>query len=80
MILNIKVTPKAKRTEFFGKLADGTIKIRLKAAAENGRANKELIDFLAESIKVNPQDIELVSGHTSPRKRIQLPDHTLLPW
>lgn len=80
MLLSIKVTPKSKKTEYTGKLADGTLKIRLKAVPEKGHANEELIAFLAESFKMSPHDITLVSGHSSPRKRIQIPDHSKLPW
>lgn len=80
MILTIKVTPKAKRTEYAGTLADGTLKIRLKSAPEKGKANDELMAFLAKSIKISAHDLELVSGQTSPRKRIKIPDTSLLPW
>jgi uncharacterized protein (TIGR00251 family) len=80
MILNIKVTPKAKRTEYVDTMADGTLKIRLKAVPENGKANEELVAFLAKSIKIATHEIQLLSGHSSPRKRIQIPDSSLLPW
>lgn len=80
MILNVKVTPKAKRSEYAGTLADGTLKIRLKSAPEKGKANEELIAFFTKSIKINSHEIQLLSGHTSPKKRIQIPDTALLPW
>ena len=80
MLLSIKVTPKSKKTEYYGKLSNGIFKIRLKATPEKGKANEELIDFLAESFKINPREIQLVSGHSSPRKKVQIPDHSKLPW
>ena len=48
--LRIKVTTKQPRTEYMSTLSDETIKIRLKAVPEKGRANDELIRFLGEEL------------------------------
>lgn len=45
---SIKVIPSAQKTESLGFLSDGTEKIRIKSAPENGKANQELIRFLSE--------------------------------
>lgn len=50
--LRIKVTTKQPRTEYLSTLADGTIKIRLRAVPEKGKANQELIRFLAEELEI----------------------------
>ncbi|MDD2916861.1 MAG: DUF167 domain-containing protein [Candidatus Gracilibacteria bacterium] len=72
--LRIKVTTKQPKTEYLSTLDDGTIKIRLKAVPEKGRANDELIRFLAEELGVRKDAIEVVSGATDTVKlvRIQL--------
>ncbi len=74
MNLKIKVTPRAKKTEFIGILSDGTYKIRLKVVPEKGKANAELIRFLAEVGKVSKDEVILLSGSTDSRKLVQVPD------
>lgn len=80
MHLQIKVIPRAKKTEFVARMDDGTLKIRLKAAPEKGQANEELIRFLAEALELNPKDIELISGFTDARKLLRIPDLASIPW
>lgn len=80
MILSIKVTTRAHVTEYMGPLSDGTLKIRLRAVPENGAANTELLDFLATSCKIPKDKLRIVSGKTSTRKRVELPDLSSLPW
>ncbi len=79
MHLLVKVIPRSKKTEVVGRMADDCLKIRLKAIPENGEANDELIRFLAKSLNLNRNELEIVSGFTDARKLIKLPDLTL-PW
>ncbi len=60
--LRIKVSPRQPRTEFFGVLADGTLKIRLAAIPEKGKANEELVGFLSEELGVHRSKIMILSG------------------
>lgn len=80
MHLPIKVIPRAKKTEFVGRMANNTLKIRLKAVPEKGRANEELISFLAGELHLTKEDIEIVSGFTDARKLVRIPDSVTLPW
>ncbi len=80
MYLQVKVIPKSPRSEFVEKMADETLKIRLKAVPERGAANEELQGFLAKACGVAKEQIVLVSGHTSQRKLLRLPDHADLSW
>ncbi|MDD2892102.1 MAG: DUF167 domain-containing protein [Candidatus Gracilibacteria bacterium] len=70
--LRIKVTTKQPKTEYLSTLDDGTIKIRLKAVPEKGRANEELIRFLAEELRVRKDTIEVVSGATDTVKLVRI--------
>ncbi len=70
--LRVKVTPKSPKTEISGELADGTLKIRIAAAPERGKANAELCSFLADEIGVASSKVEIVSGHTSPLKLVRI--------
>jgi len=79
MILKIKVTPSARATEITGFMVDNTIKIRIAAAPEKGKANKALIDFLSSLLALPKDKIEIVSGETSHIKLLKIPDGTPLP-
>lgn len=70
--LRIKVTTKQPKTEYLSTLGDGTIKIRLKAVPEKGRANEELIRFLSAELGVRKDQIEVVSGATDTVKLIRI--------
>lgn len=57
------------------------LKIALKAAPIEGKANAALISFLAETLNIPKSHIEITKGETSKLKTIQLPyamsQHTL---
>lgn len=66
--LQIKVIPRARKTEWAGVMDDGSIKIRLKAVPEDGKANTELLNFLE---KETGEKWEVVSGFTNTRKGVR---------
>jgi uncharacterized protein (TIGR00251 family) len=68
----VKVIPKSSKTEFVGYLPDGTWKVKVAAAPEKGKANKELCAFLAERLGVPQSRVEIVSGETGRLKRIRV--------
>lgn len=68
--LEVKAAPNAPRTEFFGVMADGAVKIRLKARPEGGRANAALADFLKENL--GAVSAEIIAGAGSTRKVVRV--------
>ena len=70
--LRIKVIPKSPKTEITGELADGSLKIRVAAVPERGKANAELCAFLAREIGIPASQVEVISGHTSPLKLVRI--------
>jgi uncharacterized protein len=68
--LSVKVVPKSARNEIVEQQADGTLRIKVAAAPEKGKANAELCDFLAREFSVARSRVEVVSGHTSQRKHV----------
>lgn len=56
-------------------MGDGTLKVRVAAAPEKGKANAELLSFLARHYGVSRNDVSIVTGAASPLKhvRIRLP-------
>ena len=53
-------------------LPDGTWKVKVAAAPEKGKANRALIEFLAEHLGVAKSRIRITSGETSQLKRIRV--------
>ncbi|MED5617971.1 DUF167 domain-containing protein [Ideonella sp. BN130291] len=67
--LLVSVVPNAKRTEAVG-LHDGCLRVRLAAPALEGRANDELIAWLADQLGVARREVVLQQGASSRRKRL----------
>lgn len=72
VLLHLHVVPGAARTEIAG-LHDGRLKIRVKARATEGAANRELLRFLADLFEVGPSYLEIVRGASDRRKTVRLP-------
>jgi uncharacterized protein len=71
MILTVKVIPRARKNEIAG-YENGVLKVRLHAVPEKGKANEELIDFLAEEFDLPKSSITLVKGKTSRLKHLKI--------
>jgi uncharacterized protein (TIGR00251 family) len=71
--LRIKAQPNASRTEFCEVYDNDAMKIRIKAPAVEGAANKELVKFLAKSFKVSKSDILFKTGQNSKIKIVAFP-------
>ena len=71
--LRIKAQPAASKNEFCEIYGDDAIKIRIKAPAVEGAANKELVKFLAKSFKVSKSDIIFKTGKNSKIKIVEFP-------
>ena len=65
--LAVKVTPNAGRNEITG-FKDGVLQVKVNAAPEKGKANKELTDFLAEKLGIRKSSILIVKGQASRHK------------
>ena len=71
--IRIKAQPAASKNEFCEIYGDDAIKIRIKAPAVEGAANKELIKFLSKSFKVSKSDIIFKTGQNSKIKIMEFP-------
>lgn len=78
LVLTLHIQPGAKRTEVAGVHGDA-LKIRLAAPPVDGKANEELIAFLAQEFGVPKRRVELVSGASSRNKRVSVHAPTLRP-
>ena len=72
MLLKIRVQPKSGKHEISKLMTDGTLKIKLKSPAENGKANEELIKLLSNFFEVHHEKIIILSGKTGRNKLIEI--------
>lgn len=71
VMLTIKVVPQSGRQEFAVDKS-GQLKCYLKSAPEKGRANAELIKYIAVLLKIPQDSVLLVAGHTARTKKIMI--------
>lgn len=69
--LRLRVVPNAKRSEVVGAHGDA-IKLKIAAPALEGRANEELVEFLADKLGVPRRSVTLVSGEKSRDKVVAI--------
>jgi uncharacterized protein len=72
ILLAVKVTPRARRSEVIGYGDDGSLRVRIAAVPEKGKANEELRALLSHYFGVSKSNVEIVSGGTSSHKRIRI--------
>jgi uncharacterized protein (TIGR00251 family) len=70
-VLALRVTPKSSQDAIVGWHGDA-LKIKVRAAPENGRANAAVIAVLAEALGVPKKSITIESGETSRQKRMHI--------
>ncbi len=79
--LRIKAQPNASKSEFCEVYGNDAIKVRIKAPAVEGEANKALVKFLAKSFKVSKSDILFKTGQNSRIKIVVFPlNETFKQW
>ena len=73
--LRIKVLPKSSTNEVTEIMTDDsgeqTIKIRIKAVPEKGKANEELIKFLSKELSIPKDQITIISGKSTQLKLVR---------
>jgi uncharacterized protein YggU (UPF0235/DUF167 family) len=69
LIFDVKVTPQSGRQGFVIDKS-GILKCFLKATPEHGKANKELIEIIADACDVSKSCVEIITGLASRNKRI----------
>lgn len=72
----VRVVTRANDVEIVGVQDDGSLKIRLTEAPGEGRANAQLIAFLADVLEVDPAQIEIVAGEDKPNKIVSVENVT----
>ncbi|GAB2957754.1 DUF167 domain-containing protein [Hymenobacter coalescens] len=73
--LHLRAKPNARQNELL-QAPDGSLTVRLHAPAQDGKANDCLLRFLAEVLAVPRSSLTLLSGHTAPFKKVDVPGLT----
>jgi uncharacterized protein (TIGR00251 family) len=78
-ILSLYIQPGASKS-MVDKVHGDRLKIKIKAPPVDGEANKCLIEFLAEILKMSKSGIHLMSGESSRQKQVlvELPPEKLI--
>ena len=74
--LTVRVTPRARKDEIAGIMADGTLRIRVTAPPVEGKANEAVVSFLARVVGVRKSRIEIVAGEKGLDKIVSVLDMT----
>jgi uncharacterized protein (TIGR00251 family) len=72
VIVSVRAAPRSSKAGIEGLWGDDAIKIRIKSAPVDGKANKELIEVLADEFDLAKSQVIFKSGETSKTKRILL--------
>ena len=71
MVLNVRAQPRSSRAGIDGVIGDA-VRVRIRCAPVDGKANKELVETLADAFGVPNSAVVFKSGETSKTKRILL--------
>lgn len=69
-MLTLRVIPKSSKNEVVGLMADGSLKVKIAAVPEKGRANAAICEFLAAEFGVPKRNVEIVLGQTASVKQV----------
>jgi len=76
LVLQVRLTPRGGRDALEGlsKLADGrwVLKARVRAAPEDGAANRALVALLAKALDVPKSNVTVTAGHTARLKELEI--------
>lgn len=78
LLLDCHLQPKASKDEFAG-LHGERLKIRISAPPIDGRANAQLLAFIAKAFGVAKSQVSLDSGDSSRQKRVRIQAPRQLP-
>lgn len=68
--IRLRVVPGAKVEKIA--IENSTLKIWVRTAPEDGKANRAVITFLAKTLKLPKEAVTIISGHTSRDKRARI--------
>ncbi len=74
LFLNVHINPNSKKDEIKG-FYNGKLKIKISAPAVNGKANKNLINFISKIFKISKTKIKIIKGEISRDKVLEISNY-----
>lgn len=71
VVLNVRARPRSSKAGLDG-VADGAVRVRVRAAPVDGKANRELVETLAAAFGIAKSRVSFRGGETSKTKRLLL--------
>ncbi len=71
IVIKVKVRAGAPANKIKS-VVKGVLKIDIKARAEKGKANKELIGFLAKKLEIDENNVKILTGLTARFKTVKI--------
>ena len=71
LVFDLKVFPQSGRQKLVLDKS-GILKCYISSAPEDGKANREIIELLAKLLDLKKQDIEIIGGLISRKKRLMI--------
>ncbi len=72
MKISVRVKTNAKTDSVEELNESATYKVSVKASPIDGEANDAVIKLLAKHFKIKPYDVQILSGHTSKQKLVEI--------
>jgi uncharacterized protein len=69
-VLNLRVAPGAKRTSIEDPYGEDAVRLKVAAPPVSGKANAEVVRFLAELLHVPRSDLAVIRGSSSRDKKV----------
>lgn len=76
VILSVRAQAGARKNAITG-VHNGMLKVSVTQAPEKGKANQAIIDLLRRSLSLKKSQLTLLSGETSPQKRLLIRDASM---
>ena len=73
MLIHIKIHPDSKEDKIIEK-NDTSFIVYTKEPAEDNRANKKMIEIVAEKFKIIKSKVRIITGHHQPSKILEILD------
>ena len=71
VVISVRAQPRSSRAGIDSRMGDA-VKVRIRCAPVDGKANKELVETLADEFGLAKSAVAFKSGETSKQKRILL--------
>ena len=79
LLLRLYVQPKSSKDEYVAPHGDNSYKVKITAPPIEGKANRHLCRFVANSFGVPVSHVSIISGQNSRHKRLKIKNPTTLP-